>query len=122
MRQVALIGLSPSGREAPKDWERWGLAHDLRSWRCDRVFEFHDLSEAGQDTKALIKERLALAREAGCRIVMRDDFPLAAVEEIWPYGFDSSIAYMLALALLECVPRIGLWGVDQASDEEYGWA
>jgi hypothetical protein len=42
-----------------------------------------------------------------------------------PYMFTSSIAYMLARAIAECeahgIPRIGLWGIMQQSDNEYAY-
>lgn len=40
-----------------------------------------------------------------------------------PYMFTSSIAYMLAKAIVDCekqsIPQIGIWGVMQASETEY---
>lgn len=40
-----------------------------------------------------------------------------------PYQFTSSIAYMLAKAIVDCerqsIPQIGIWGVMQASETEY---
>lgn len=35
--------------------------------------------------------------------------------------FNSSIAYLLALAIHEGADRIGLWGVDMLDAEEYGY-
>ena len=40
-----------------------------------------------------------------------------------PFMFTSSIAYMLAKAIADCeaagIPQIGLWGIMQASENEY---
>lgn len=42
-----------------------------------------------------------------------------------PYMFTSSIAFMLAKAIVECeqqcIPQIGLWGIMQQSDNEYAY-
>jgi hypothetical protein len=42
-----------------------------------------------------------------------------------PYMFTSSIAYMLAKAIVDCeanhIPQIGMWGIMQASENEYAY-
>src|SRR5574342_900839 len=42
-----------------------------------------------------------------------------------PFAFTSSIAYMLAKAIVDCeeqgIRQIGLWGILQASDQEYAY-
>ena len=42
-----------------------------------------------------------------------------------PWAFTSSIAYMLAKAIVDCerekIPAIGLWGILQSSDNEYAY-
>jgi hypothetical protein len=44
------------------------------------------------------------------------------MQEFGPYFFTSSLAWMLAMAIMtEGVEEIGLWGVDMAANEEYQW-
>jgi len=53
-------------------------------------------------------------------------FPQEEIEGIYgPFTLTSSIAYMLAKAIEDCVkekiPAIGLWGIMQASETEYSY-
>ncbi len=48
-------------------------------------------------------------------------YPLEQVAEITGAYWNSSIGYMLALAIHEGVDRIGVWGVDMKADDEYGY-
>jgi hypothetical protein len=52
------------------------------------------------------------------------EYPEAEMKERFcPFMFTSSIAFMLAKAIVDCqrlnIPRIGIWGVMQASKSEY---
>jgi hypothetical protein len=53
-------------------------------------------------------------------------FPEAEIKgEFCPFLFTSSIAYILAMAIMDAerlgIRRIGLWGILQASEQEYGY-
>jgi len=129
--RIAIVGLAPSHEDAPwadPQWEKWGLAWDEMHFAADRLFEMHDMAgiEAGTASgayPALYRRRL----EAGF------DVPLYMREEYYPHAteypleeviadvgdyFQSSIAYMLALAIHEKAEEIGLWGVG-GDDIEY---
>ena len=54
------------------------------------------------------------------------EYPEAEMKaEFGPFTFTSSIAFMLAKAIKDCerlgIPRIGLWGIMQASPNEYAY-
>ena len=132
--KIAVIGLSRTTHDlAPWDdptWEKWGMPWDEGYWpRCDRLFEMHDLR--------LLKS--ATCRKSDYLDRLRDlDIPLFmqfSYQEIpnamgYPFGevssvtgnvWNSSIAYMLAMAIYENPEEIGLWGVDMKADDEYGY-
>lgn len=47
-------------------------------------------------------------------------YPLGQIRQLWPdTGFGSMAAYMIALALLEGVTHLGLWGIDYQDKSEY---
>jgi hypothetical protein len=120
--RVAIVGLSPSRADAPREgWQRWGLAWDVEALGFDRVFEMHD---DWIDMPADYSQRLALFD----RVYMQAQYlpnavvyPFEEVAQTCGAYWESSIAYMLALAIHEGAEEIGLWGVDMKSDEEYGY-
>ena len=137
MRKVALIGRCDNTRShAPfKDdtWEIWGLAWD-NLLRADRLFEIHDhwktggyFEGGGSDAD---EQYLRWRQGCSCPIYLpeRDEevpssvaYPLEEVKALIggnPY-LESSIGYMLALAILEGVDRICIWVVDLMTDGEY---
>lgn len=92
--------------------------------RCSRLFEMHDLRLIGQRGKAYM-ERLA---GLGVPLYMQkayfeqaQEYPFDMVAAVTGRYWNSSIGYMLALAIAEGVDRIGLWGVDMKGDDEYGY-
>lgn len=129
MQQVAIVGLSPTSHDdAPWDdpeWEIWGLPWDPGYWRrYDRHFEMHDWSLAQSRGLEYIDNLMECPR-----LYMQEryvpnatKYPLEdVIDTIGRDYFNSSPAYMFALALHECVDRIGLWGVDLAIDTEYAY-
>lgn len=139
MRKIAIVGRCDNTRgHAPFDddsWEIWGLAWD-NLLRVDRLFEVHDhwktggYFEGGGDTAN--EDYLAWLRGCACPIYLLEadpDVPTSVaypVDEVKklvggnPY-LESSVGYMLALAILENADRIGIWGVDLSLDEEYAY-
>jgi hypothetical protein len=121
MRQIAVIGLAPHNNQAPAHdpaWETWGLGNDPRAELYDKVFEMHDPESKEFNPKE--RERILRQREEmKDKLVTLDNYPFAEVERLWRHGWDSSIAYMLSLAALTRPDRIGVWGVDQSSQQEY---
>ena len=130
--QVAIVGLAPSTHDqAPfedPDWETWGLALDNESYPyLDRAFEMHPLSFI-REVKPLIERRMR--EEIDVPLYMQEAYPEIPNATPYPIGdviaiigdyFNSSISYMLGLAILEKVDRIGIWGVDMAGDDEFGY-
>jgi len=130
--QVAIVGLAPSTHDqAPfedPDWETWGLVQDNESYPyLDRVFEIHPLSFI-REVKPLIERRMReeidvplYTQEAYPEIPNATVYPIEDVIAVIGDYFNSSISYMLGLAILEKVDRIGIWGVDMAGDDEFGY-
>lgn len=119
MKQIGLVGFAPSWREAPfgdESWELWGFAWDPRPERFHKIFEMHPMDTLPAHHKVRFSQQLVTDK---FRLVTQDNYPWDGVQEVWKGGFDSSLAYMLALAILKAPQKIGIWGADMASTEEY---
>ena len=130
MRKVAILGTSPTWKDAPFDdetWEIWSCnAPALDLQRCDRIFEIHQRWwDNDEDNEYLRKLRAVKAPRKVYSIV-----PIGGSENIVmdrkalfkKYGvtwFSSSFGYMIGQAFEEKIGKIGLWGVDMESREEY---
>lgn len=140
MRKVAIIGRCWSTRiDAPWEdtsWEKWVLAWDPLPVK-DRIFETHQNFRMYQGTKEDGAYHVGGLRMAKVPVYMLEhhpDIPMCVrypIEDVTkligkatakdtPY-LESSIAYMVALAILEKVDRIGIWGVDLHCDTEYSY-
>ena len=146
-RKVAIIGTAePHWRAAPfhdKSWEIWTCGGVFQSApRTDRHFEIHAKSEtckgwggsAQQEAEARATYWAWLAERGPAAVLQKSTndapnasvYPLESVLEAFSDGyFTNSISYMIALALLEGVDEIGLWGIDMALSgdglaDEYG--
>jgi hypothetical protein len=136
-RRVALVGSAESTRDlAPFDdpsWEIWGLAW-RRYPRADRLFDIHDATHWAQQHDDDYYSGLAAS---GVSVYLRaphPDIPTALVypadlvrEDLARGGsadfWTSSIAYMLALAIVELQPGdvVAIYGVDMALEDEYAY-
>jgi len=105
-----------------KSWEIWVLGNRSDKYpRIDRLFEIHeDRSEHKQPEY----DNYLLAK--GIPVVAADNFPDGPHVSRFPYQeasrmlgmyFTSSPSYMMALAIMEGVQHIGLWGCDMAVDD-----
>jgi hypothetical protein len=133
MRQIAIVGLADSTHDkAPyKDssWELWGLTLDHeKCFYFDKAFQMHPLSFINNTSFSSEDERSL--RELDIPIYMQESYseipnavayPLEGVINLVGDYFNSSIAYMLGLAILENVDRIGIWGVDMIADDEFAY-
>ena len=137
MRQVAIVGLAESTHDdAPyedPDWEVWGLPWDEERWPYfDRLFDIHPLECIREATPSFYRrgyeDRL---RELEYPLYMQEgyidipnaiEYPLQEVSALVGDYYNSSIAYMLALAIFEEYDKIGLWGVDMIGRGEMGHA
>lgn len=134
MKKIALIGSAPSSVHiAPYDnpeWEVWacspgsyGIARNVK-----RFFELHRyepgqpwFSEGYCDFLQNFEGTLYVS-QADPRLPNSTVIPWnALVEKYGPYFFTSSLAWMIAMAIEEGATTIGLWGVDMAATEEYGY-
>ena len=137
MRQIAVVGLAPSTHDdAPyedPDWEVWGLPWDNDRYPYfDRLFDIHPLECIREATPSFYQpgyeDRL---RELDAPLYMQQaypdipnaiEYPLGAVSDLVGDYYNSSIAYMLGLAIFEGADKIGVWGVDMDGPGEPGHA
>jgi hypothetical protein len=131
--KVAVIGLSPTTHDlAPwhdPDWQKWGLPWDVGYWRrMDRIFEMHDIRLLESEHSRRKSDYLAQLKDSGALLYMQEAYfpeairyPFESVAETTGTYWNSSIAYAMALAIHECAEEIGIYGVDMAGDDEYGY-
>jgi len=107
-----------------------GKRADGGRFRVDEWFEVHlPLADATRPygyLRELEKLPLVWMRDAEglSRIKGARKYPEKELKQRFgPFFFTSSIAFMLAKAIVDCerlnIPRIGIWGVMQASETEY---
>ena len=129
---VAIVGLAPSTHDdAPYDdpnWEVWGLPWDEDRWPYfDRLFEIHPLELLKKPEARRRPGYLDRLRSLTAPLFMQSrysEIPNAipypverVISELGKDYFNSSIAYLMALAITEGADRIGIWGVDMADLE-----
>jgi hypothetical protein len=118
---IAIIGFAETNRLAPfhdPEWQTWGLGDDPRAALLDKVFQMHTDDGPGV-TPDLVRQFQFQRKEYADKIVTQDNYPFEEVEKVWPFGWDSSIAYVATLAILENPKRVGFWGVNMSSQSEY---
>lgn len=133
--KVAIVGSAPSTWElAPYDdesWEVWGIAsHGDMYPSVDLLFEVHEPGVGYQKSDPTYPQKVAaFAEKQNVRLVTNAQFPCPREGDIvfphddaerlmgQPY-LTSSIAYMLAYAVLQEVDEIGIYGVEMAVDSE----
>ncbi len=141
-RKVAIIGKATNTRrQAPfhdPEWEIWGLGWDDLS-RMDRIYEIHEpqmwplyfKNESAGKQMIYTAERYGdYLRSVDVPLYMKEEyadfpasmrFPMEEVEALTGRYLQSSIAYMLAHAILEDVETVGIWGVNMAGEGEYAY-
>ncbi len=144
MRKIAILGKCSNTRHhcpmGASDWEFWCLGWDPTPV-VDRMFEIHEnwRTFQGQDSgpdegfhrRWLMYQKVPVYMNDVYEDIPNSvKYPLGEVAELigrtakgHPY-LESSIAYMMALAMLEYSKnkepmKIGLWGIDLAPDTEY---
>lgn len=139
MKKIAIIGKCSNSRsDAPldiDDWQIWGLAWDPLP-RCDVYFEMHENWRnflGGGDAAEMHHAWLAGMTVPVYMLQKEHDVPMSVaypMDEVRDqlgktcYGtayLESSIAYMMALAILQGADRIGIWGCDLATGGEYAY-
>lgn len=132
-KKVAIIGFATNTLHLvpwqDPEWELWGLNQGAMNFkrRADRWFEMHQ-PEFTEDVRD--PEYLKWLREGvGCPVYMvqpRPDIPWSvrfpietAIQLAGRDYFTSSIAYMIAMAILEGFQEIAIFGVNLAIGGEY---
>ncbi len=132
MRSVALIGKAMRARAAAplgdRNWEIWGLGWDTVP-RVARMFELHGQVEL--DEVIAGKSIMDRLKELRCPVYMQEKHPDLPNSVKFPIDevidclgidyFGSTFAFMLGLAIYEKYDRIGIWGVDLNTTEEYAY-
>lgn len=120
---IVIVGMSP--HDQLPSGEKWGLPWDEGKWvHYDRLFEMHDLSLIENHPEARPLGYVERLKDIQVPIYMQEAyFPNVTrypIEDTNKY-INSSIAYMVALAISEDVDKISLFGVDMSADEEYSY-
>jgi hypothetical protein len=135
-RKVGLVGGAPASLAcAPwqdPSWEFWAHASVVQALppgRCDRLFDLHPKHCFTERLKHGFANYYEFLQRCSTPIYMQEQYqaipsavkyPLALVQQQWPgTPFGSMAAYMIALALLEGVTTIGLFGIDYQHESEY---
>lgn len=141
---VAIVGLSPSTRHlVPKDFEVYALPWDIEFRSiASKLFEMHDRELLERPESLRSSDYFSELSEFDQPIYMQrhfDDIPasveypfndvMESVFKNFPRGkwssqrdwYNSSPAYMIALAIHEGAEKIGLYGIDVRDDSEYAY-
>jgi hypothetical protein len=131
-KKIAIVGTAPSScADAPYDdesWEIWTLGANVESGkRISKLFELHTqfvLEEAGSWNGLFpyLKKHGKDVVLGHANPQLPDATPFPKDEIVAKYGnyFTSSIAWMIAYAIMQEPDAIGLWGIDMMGNEEYG--
>jgi hypothetical protein len=129
--KIAIVGTAPSSRTlAPfsdPDWQIWGTGPASKDVlrRIDTWFEMHPLDFF---EKERMFEYLAWIATLPRLFLIKESaehpngtvYPLEQMKaEFGTLFFSSSVAYMMALAIMEKPEAIGIYGIDMATDDEY---
>lgn len=132
MKKVAIVGRGAGWEDAPfkdKSWEIWSLNNLYRNIpRRTRWFDIHDnIQDRPEHRKMLSKLNCPVYVLQECPDIPNSVmYPLEEVKREFfsnvnrEQFFANSFSYMIALALYEGFGEIGLFGINQATDTEYG--
>ena len=125
--EIIINGLGPTKYIGhPGDgWEVWGLPWDDRYVYYDRLFEMHDLRLIDGETSRRPHGYIERLKESTVPLYMQemyfDNVTEYPFDEMAITYFNSSIAYMIALAIHEGAETIGVYGVDMKASDEYAY-
>jgi len=105
------------------------VANAIPHQRADRLFDLHPKNVFMMARKNGFKDYFAFLRSCPTPIYMQEHYedvpasvryPLGLIQQQWPgVPLASTTSLMIALALLEGVTHLGLWGIDYQHDSEY---
>lgn len=127
---VLIYACSPHNierRTLPR-WDQWfevhlPVQHQTRSYAYLRGLEdqARQKQAAGENPVVWMRDADAVPHFPGSRLYPEKEMKT----RFCPYLFSSSIAFMLAKAIVDCeaqgIKQIGLWGILQASETEYSY-
>ena len=132
--KIAIVGTaSTSSGEAPwkdESWKIWSLGgNSVAAPRYDRWFELHTV-DVLKAANAWDEKRVKFLKEAGDKLFVGHDctksvlpnaqyFPWVEVVSKFGRYLTSSIAEMIAFAILHNPAEIGCWGIDMVCPDEY---
>jgi len=128
MKKIAIPGAHPSTRlSAPfgdAGWEVWACSFRNVGQlpRHDLWFELHEPLGHDKYVSWLARQQNVMVRSERGRtwVPKAKVYPECHVRERFgPYFLTSSVAYMMAYAILQEPSHIGLWGVEMVQGHEY---
>jgi hypothetical protein len=127
--KIALAGTAHTSSQAPfadPAWEIWGCSPNQQLERWDRWFELHDPELLREPSHALYLKWLG---EQTKPIYIQKPMPEIPNGVVYPaqkvaerfgtWFLTSTVAFMLALALMEFPDEIALYGIEMAAKGEY---
>ena len=127
MPKVEICGLASSEKRKPhpSDCESWGLPWSPLAHRYSRWFEMHDRSlwerRGPEYVETLQNAEVPIYMQKREPDIPRSvEFPLQEAIALGGDYFNSSIAYMLALAAIEGAD-VDLWGIVNSLQEEFAY-
>ena len=123
--KVVINGMGPTKFKGRPDegFELWGLPWDTQYVNYDRLFEMHDIRLIEVESSRRPEGYIETLKECSVSLYMQEKyFPNVTA---YPFNemeidyFNSSIAYMIALAIHEKAEFIGVYGVDMQANDEY---
>lgn len=124
--KVAIVGLASSTHDAApwadSSWEKWGLPWDDKGWPLmTRHFEMHDQRLLDGQHSRRSPDYAQRLSECEC-LYTQDNYPFEAVAaSIGQAYWNSSIGYIMALAIHEGAREIAIYGVDMDGTDEYAY-
>lgn len=124
---IAIIGMSDATlKHVPTGCELWGMPWHEGYWRnFTRLFEMHDIRLLENETTCRPNGYIQRLKDADVPLYMQkpyfDNVTEYPFDSVPTQYFNSSVAYMMALAIAENPDEIGIYGVDMKSGDEFGY-
>lgn len=130
MKNILILGSAPNQKLAPvgsDDWETWACSPG--TYHIPGIDKFFELHRWQPGVPWFSEGYVNYLKNFPGQVIMTepvDDIPGCTIldhkmliEEFGPYFFTSSIAWMLAIAIMNKPDKIALYGVDMAAQTEY---
>lgn len=132
--KIAVVGTGTSANDAPigeEGWKIWSLPGNYDRWKdidkADEWFELHEIPYLLNDCNAKPEFMELLAKMGNKLSIMgtyaglpkAKAFPRQQLIDTFGAYFTSSIAWIIALAVLNKPETIGIWGINCSGRNEY---